>query len=473
MGTKLTNIRDDRLYHITANWSTEQKHQYTRDFLICAASKQDAEYIARNHIPNKVNTTPEPDKTTDIRLRIRDLGLSQKNRTYFVSEITTTTREKPEEMSLLETAATHFAYLLGAEYGTLNQTQEPSEEQTNRLTGIINIPNKKAICWQWAAEYWYQKELDADTFFYNKLNELTQTTNTPVNITAPTNSISADNILEQAKQQADIIIAQANNTAATIIANAEKTAAILLEQTKSATITVQPANQQTQTEPEASENIQTDPETTPPEEKTEPEQQTDTAASDETKPVAQEQTTTETSDVKQPEPEINFNDTALTQMLTTNFTKAKQWLETLPETQNPDKVNCKDLADDIIKYSDELMHNLLDNTKFETDTQATPFAYYETAIKGDTEANDEDKGLTTLAVLASIRISESETLFQKYANEYIQGKIAEIYTAAEPQTESVMPDEDFFNDDLYNIPEDENEDYDEPDYEDDDTPNDM
>ena len=84
---EIPNVRTDRLFHVTANWQTNTNKRLTRDFLICATSKTDAEIIARNHIPKRIATYKEH-IATDMQIRVRDLGISQKNRTYMMSPIT-------------------------------------------------------------------------------------------------------------------------------------------------------------------------------------------------------------------------------------------------------------------------------------------------------------------------------------------------------------------------------------------------
>lgn len=232
-------MRTDRLYHVTANWLTNTQKRYTRDFLICAENKQDAEKITRNHIPNQFLTTNNPTDTTDIHIRVRDLGLSQKNRTYYVSPIQETTRVIADEPSILEETATYFARLFGYEQGALASKSELTNAQSARLTSLNTLCKDTQMFWKLAGEFLYLKNADPTDFCRKKIEELTNTVNldelanesnttsaqSAPNI-APT-SIDTSAILDAAKEQADFIIAQAKETAEIIINNAKQTAHIM------------------------------------------------------------------------------------------------------------------------------------------------------------------------------------------------------------------------------------------------------
>lgn len=229
-------MRTDRLYHVTANWLTNTQKRYTRDFLICAENKQDAEKITRNHIPNQFLTTNNPTDTTDIHIRIRDLGLSQKNRTYYVSPIQETTRVIADEPSILEETATYFARLFGYEQGALTSKSELTNAQSTRLTSLNTLCKDAQMFWKLAGEFLYLKNADPTDFCRKKIEELTNTVNldelanesntTSAPNIAPT-SIDTSAIIDAAKEQADFIIAQAKETAEIIINNAKQTAHII------------------------------------------------------------------------------------------------------------------------------------------------------------------------------------------------------------------------------------------------------
>lgn len=226
-------MRTDRLYHVTANWLTNTQKRYTRDFLICAENKQDAEKITRNHIPNQFITTNNPTDTTDISIRVRDLGLSQKNRTYYVSPIQETTRKIADEPSILEQTATYFARLFGYEQGALASKDKLSNAQTTRLTALNTLCKDTQMFWKLAGEFLYLKNTDPSDFCRKKIEELTNTVNLDElahEHSAPTvTPISVDTsvIIADAKKQADYIIAQAKETAKIIIDNARQTANII------------------------------------------------------------------------------------------------------------------------------------------------------------------------------------------------------------------------------------------------------
>lgn len=229
-------MRTDRLYHVTANWLTNTQKRYTRDFLICAENKQDAEKITRNHIPNQFLTTNNPTDTTDIHIRVRDLGLSQKNRTYYVSPIQETTRVIADEPSILEETVTYFARLFGYEQGALASKSELTNAQSARLTSLNTLCKDTQMFWELAGEFLYLKNADPTDFCRKKIEELTNTVNldelanesnaSSAPKSAPT-SIDTSAIIDAAKEQADFIIAQAKETAEIIINNAKQTAHII------------------------------------------------------------------------------------------------------------------------------------------------------------------------------------------------------------------------------------------------------
>lgn len=229
-------MRTDRLYHVTANWLTNTQKRYTRDFLICAENKQDAEKITRNHIPNQFLTTNNPTDTTDIHIRVRDLGLSQKNRTYYVSPIQETTRVIADEPSILEETATYFARLFGYEQGALASKSELTNAQSARLTSLNTLCKDTQMFWKLAGEFLYLKNADPTNFCRKKIEELTNTvnldelaneSNAPSAPTIAPPSIDTSAIIGAAKEQADFIIAQAKETAEIIINNAKQTAHII------------------------------------------------------------------------------------------------------------------------------------------------------------------------------------------------------------------------------------------------------
>lgn len=430
MNIKLENIRDDRLYHVTAHWSTNQDKKFQREFMICAANKNDAECIAKNHIPEQLNMATQPDATKNIQLRIRDLGLSQKNRTYFVSEIVETSQDKPGTPSQLETIAIYFAHALG-------KTDMSKENITD-------------TCWQYATEFLYQKDADPDTFLQAKLTKTDSTAVTDVLPEEPTTSVNANSIIDQAKKQAEIIIQNANTMADTIIANAKTTAAVLLETTQNA---ISKKTENTQPTPDAI--------TTEPTQNIEHTQEPETTE----KPQSENKQEQDNTQPNQTQPDVN--DEQLDKTLTENFVKAKTWLESLSESENPNKISCNDLCHAIMSEPTERIKDLLQNKNFEYNTNIKPLDYWNIAILGDENASETDKGFTALALLASIISSDDMTLFQTYAFDYMQQQLEQM----SPETDDIMPDDDPWHDELYNMSEeDEGDDTEEPNYSDDEEP---
>lgn len=494
MNAQIPNIRNDRLYHVTVNWVTKQEKRFMREFLICAVNKHDAECIAKNHIPKQFITTSQPNDISDIQIRVRDLGLSQKNRTYFVSEIIETKRNKIDEPSVLEHTAAYFAYLFGYELGKLAQTETLSDVQSQRMSVMSNIKEKTQLYWTWAADFLYQKDMDRNIFFQEKLNDLTKTHNVnnfaqkSIQTNTPMNTASFDAIIEQAKQQAEIIIKNANEMAAAIINNAKETANVLIHTAKMTTQSVssEPSTKEplvistNETETESKSVSETNDETSSKPKNIQAESERSESVPKETNSEKQipddaETTKSETSIKTEVKPDTHNNEKSselsidineCNQIITNNLVQNIKWLQALPETENPDKLTYKELGDPLLAYTDDEMKTLLQDKPFNFDIQITPFEYYIKYIKGDANALDDAKRNTILAILASINQTETKTLFQTYMFDNIQKKLeSEMNTKFE--TEDVMPDEDPFGDDDFPNDFDEEPSYDdEPSYED-------
>ena len=456
MQLQVPNIRTDRLYSVTVNWATQNQKRYKRDFLICAGDKNDAETIAKNHIPKQFITTNQPDDISDIKIRVRDLGLSQKNRTYYVSPITETHQINIDEPSLLEHTAAHFAYMFGYEISTLSHTEPLSDAQKQRLSIMNQIENKTQFYLQLAADFLYQKDIDRNVFFQQKIDELTKTQNIDNYKSANTgysNNTNPDQfnaLLEQAKQQADMIINNAKETAKTIIDNAKLTADTLIKNTQATlstntALTKEKTNVVNNTNDMTSENepkqqniempIDTKTETINEEPVTEEPVAEETVAEE----TVAENATTETSDDSQ----NNSIDTILSPRVTKNI----EWIDRLDISENPKQLS----RDEIISYIDNLSNEqflqLLENKTFNFETNITPTNYFHSEIING-ELNDEltdiARQATKIAILCGINYDDNLNLFQSIVYNYLQNDLKEqttMYTVNNNTntTENVMP----------------------------------
>lgn len=515
-------MRTDRLYHVTANWLTNTQKRYTRDFLICAENKQDAEKITRNHIPNQFLTTNNPTDTTDIHIRVRDLGLSQKNRTYYVSPIQKTTRVIADEPSILEETATYFARLFGYEQGALASKSELTDAQSTRLTSLNTLCKDTQMFWKLAGEFLYLKNADPTDFCRKKIEELTNTVNldelaNEYNASsapkfAPT-SIDTSAILDAAKKQANFIIAQAKETAEIIINNAKQTANIIATnatnisanagammsipktpQEPTTTYIDMPANIDEELPfAEPDESIVSKKSSEKPEPKEEPTEPT-------SEPV--EKSVDENNSVAEPAPETTSD---VTNDKTDNATEVATKSTTEPTTNEETAISSEDAQSDtdtdntsiendvpmienhmrervstdiqsIQNMSDETLmgktlsalQNMSDNeflttiadTEFAFDSNITPTEYFESELNKNTDFNDEAKTSTKASILASIKGETDDSMLIDYAIALTVASKNEDTPKEENQFFTDNTDDGFYTDD--------NESYDyEPSYDDD------
>lgn len=461
-------MRTDRLYHVTANWLTNTQKRYTRDFLICAENKQDAEKITRNHIPNQFLTTNNPTDTTDIHIRVRDLGLSQKNRTYYVSPIQETTRVIADEPSILEETATYFARLFGYEQGALASKSKLTNAQSTRLTSLNTLCKDTQMFWKLAGEFLYLKNADPTDFCRKKIEELTNTVNldelaNESNTTFAPTSVDTSAILDAAKEQADFIIAQAKETAEIIINNAKQTAHII---TANATNISANTGAMMSTTPfvETPENlddelpfgepdesiVQKKPRTTPkPTEKsasesvtkpvdennsaTEPVQETTSDNTDnntntttevttelETEPTTNDETNP-TSDDTDTQTDTSSDTDTNTTSIENDITMIEQHMEERVSTdiltiQNmSDETLMRKTLDDLQDMSDDDFLTTIADTTFIFDSTITPTEYFTSELNKNTDFNDEAKTSTKASILASIKGKTDDSMLIDYA----------------------------------------------------------
>lgn len=229
---------DNRLYHITANWKNNNNEHFSREFVICAADKTTAETIAKNHIPQALTKnmkTATSTAITDCKLRTRDLGIAQKNRTYFGSTIQNTKRDSVDELSPTEHTMNNISSLWGQEVGYLsNKTTLASIEQ-NRLDVMTKTNNVATMLYQWTEEYLMSKNTDIITFFETKLSEYTKTeikrNGSPIINHNSTSHEDLKLVLNQTKKQADLFLKNANDMAEAIVNQANNTANIIKQNT--------------------------------------------------------------------------------------------------------------------------------------------------------------------------------------------------------------------------------------------------
>ena len=481
-------MRTDRLYHVTANWLTNTQKRYTRDFLICAENKQDAEKITRNHIPNQFLTTNNPTDTTDIHIRVRDLGLSQKNRTYYVSPIQETTRVIADEPSILEETATYFARLFGYEQGALASKSELTDTQSTRLKSLNTLCKDTQMFWKLAGEFLYLKNADPTDFCRKKIEELTNTvnldelTNVSSATSAPTiapTSINTSAIIDAAKKQADFIIAQAKETAEIIINNAKQTANIITTNatnisintgaTMPARIPQEPTNTYVETPADIDEELPfTEPDKSiilkTPNKKPEPAEEdanesTPELASDVindntnnvtemTSEVTTESTTE--SDTNTEQTDTSSDDTQKTEVQTnTNDTSTDDDISMIEdhmrERVSTDIQSIQNMSDETLitktltalqDMSDDEFLTTIADTKFIFESTITPTEYFESELNKNTDFNDEAKKSTKASILASIKGKTDDSMLIDYAititvaskNEDIPENNNEFYT---------------------------------------------
>lgn len=497
MPLKIPNIRTDRLYHVTANWSTDTEKRFTRDFLICTSNKQNAETIAKNHIPKHIITS-ESNKIRDIQIRVRDLGLSQNNRTYMISPITETSRTNPNEPSVLEHTAAHFAYLFGLEIGSLLKTENLSEEQSKRLSSMQQIDDKTTLLLLWATEFLYEKDTERDIFFYNKLNSLTKTENKENNTKATYNSQQFGTLLEQTKEQADIIIQNAKNTAEIIIQNAKKVAESI--HTNTAKTSDETKNNTNNTNTETNKGIDNN-DTNNSDENDSTKQIDDTSDitsdTDTKDEVSNDKNTTDIGDIdnikqntnneteietETKNPDSNSDNTNtekprnIDTILENNMKLGIAWLN---EKSHTTSISQHDICNEIDKISNEEIINKISNSKFNFDVDITPEDYFRNEIINKPELNENARKATKVGIYHSIDIttdSETLTLFQMFVNKYLNNNIKdenETKSEYETDTETVMPnqmpDEQSSENDSYSWDYDE---YDDEEYNNDDSDDD-
>lgn len=525
-------MRTDRLYHVTANWLTNTQKRYTRDFLICAENKQDAEKITRNHIPNQFLTTNNPTDTTDIHIRVRDLGLSQKNRTYYVSPIQETTRVIADEPSILEETATYFARLFGYEQGALASKSELTNTQSARLTSLNTLCKDTQMFWKLAGEFLYLKNADPTNFCRKKIEELTNTVNldelaTESNTTSAPNitptSIDTSAIIDAAKEQADFIIAQAKETAEIIINNAKQTAHIItanatnVSANASAMIPQEHTNSFVETpenlddelpfeEPDES-IVQKKPSVTPEpteEPASEPiEESVDT--NDSVNEPAQETTSDDTNTNESDTTESTSDITA--ESITESTTNEKQTntspddTETSPNTDTNDvstkddtsiiEEHMKELASTDIQsiqtmsdetllektlsalqdMSDDDFLTKIADTEFIFKSTITPTEYFTSELNKNPDFNDMAKKLTKASILASIKGETDDSMLIDYAIALTVASKNEDTSEDDNQFSTDNTDDGFYTDDDESYDNEPSYDDDEPEYAEDDEGN--
>ena len=464
-------MRTDRLYHVTANWLTNTQNRYTRDFLICAENKQDAEKITRNHIPNQFLTTNNPTDTTDIHIRVRDLGLSQKNRTYYVSPIQETTRVIADEPSILEETATYFARLFGYEQGALASKSELTDAQSTRLTSLNTLCKDTQMFWKLAGEFLYLKNADPTDFCRKKIEELTNTVNldelanesnaSSAPKFAPT-SIDTSAILDAAKKQANFIIAQAKETAEIIINNAKQTANIIATnatnisanagammsipktpQEPTTTYIDMPANIDEElpfAEPDESivskksSEKPTEPTSEPVEKSVDENNSAAESAPEATSDVTNDNidNTTEVATKSTTEPTTN-EETAIssddaqsdTDTDDTSIENNIPMIEDhMRERVSTDIQSIQNMSDETLMgktlsalqdMSDNEFLTTIADTEFAFDSNITPTEYFESELNKNTDFNDEAKTSTKASILASIKGETDDSMLIDYA----------------------------------------------------------
>ena len=523
-------MRTDRLYHVTANWLTNTQKRYTRDFLICAENKQDAEKITRNHIPNQFLTTNNPTDTTDIHIRVRDLGLSQKNRTYYVSPIQETTRVIADEPSILEETATYFARLFGYEQGALASKSELTNAQSTRLTSLNTLCKDTQMFWKLAGEFLYLKNADPTDFCRKKIEELTNTVNldelanesnaSSAPKSAPT-SIDTSAILDAAKEQADFIIAQAKETAEIIINNAKQTAHIItanatnvsantgamipqehtnsfvetpenlddelpFEEPDESIVQKKPSVTPEPTEEPASEPVEESvdendsatepaPETTSNGANTDEDDTTESTSETTTEPETTTNTekTNTSSDDTEAQPDKNTNNTS-----TEDDTSIIE--EHMKELASTDIQSIQTMSDETLlektlnalqDMSDDDFLTKIADTEFIFKSTITPTEYFTSELNKNPDFNDMAKKLTKASILASIKGETDDSMLIDYAIALTVASKNEDTQEEDNQFSTDNTDDGFYTDDDESYDDEPSYNDDKPEYAEDDEGN--
>lgn len=141
----------------------------TRDMVVCAESKSIAEAIAKNHVP--MSYTNDPIKS-DLQILTRDLGRPQKHMTYFVGEITNTSKSFPDTISELEKAIIQMSIIWGNEIGWRACSDYRTDADRAHLKQMNEIDNVDEMLYGWAEEYMLEDHKNIKKFFHDKLSQL-------------------------------------------------------------------------------------------------------------------------------------------------------------------------------------------------------------------------------------------------------------------------------------------------------------
>lgn len=209
-----------RLYICSAQWF-EKSTKYTRDFVICALSKDEAKQIILNHIPLEIRESVSEDNHLDTL--IRDYGVPLPRRTYLTTDIRMTDKTNPDLPSAMETTVMVFASLWGQQINTANP-----DACTEKL---IDHDFMMQTIYKWSKEYLNSSKISREQFFKNKITELGTTpidsaihkgsvhSTTTATIDANTPQCISD-ILAAARHHASIILEDAQKKASKIESDA-------------------------------------------------------------------------------------------------------------------------------------------------------------------------------------------------------------------------------------------------------------
>ena len=159
-----------RIYRVTAEWKYKNSIR-TRDFIICAENSNDAVIIAHNHLPANRTRSTKPTVYDDVDIKIYDLGLVSKNKTYYSGQILTKTgkRAKPS-VTNTEKWLSRFSLLWGYELGRKLQATSEEEKQTAVL--LAKIEDTENILLDWTEDYLETPVKNYKQFFDDKLSAL-------------------------------------------------------------------------------------------------------------------------------------------------------------------------------------------------------------------------------------------------------------------------------------------------------------
>lgn len=146
------------LFEVTASWNDEYDNSKWQQNIVAAKDRADAAAIARNHIPATVQNKINPD---DIKMRILDLGPTQKDRTYYTSPVLPDTYKPIEpgdndryQMDWIAKSTVQYITQFAIQWGTKVATLYFNKSEDMDIIGtLLNYKGRADLIYKWATEY--------------------------------------------------------------------------------------------------------------------------------------------------------------------------------------------------------------------------------------------------------------------------------------------------------------------------------